>query len=75
MKNLKKQLFLKLKKGNRYSICSCGISNRLPFCDGGHKKLNQESSSNYKSVKITASENVEISLDCANWEGKEKDNI
>ena len=32
---------ISLKKGIKYSICSCGISKRLPFCDGRHKILNE----------------------------------
>jgi len=25
-------------KGKTYSWCSCGLSNKQPFCDGTHKK-------------------------------------
>jgi len=67
LKNIQKPIVLKLKKGNRYSICSCGVSKRLPFCDGKHKELNQQKNSTYKSIKITPSADVEISLNCANW--------
>lgn len=67
MEQTKKPILLKLKKGTRYSICSCGISKRLPFCDGRHKELNEKTNGTYKSIKITPSENIDIVLDCANW--------
>lgn len=61
-----------LKKGNKYSICSCGISKRLPFCDGRHKILNEKCDTNYKSVKITAHDDINLSINCANWENENK---
>ena len=59
-----------LKKGIKYSICSCGISKRLPFCDGGHRILNEKGDANYKSVKITAHDDINLSFNCANWENE-----
>ncbi len=67
MKKVDQPKIIKLKKGMRYSICSCGVSNRLPFCDGRHKALNQETNSNYKSIKIIPTEDIDVSLNCANW--------
>eukprot|EP01080_Neovahlkampfia_damariscottae_P001116 gene1116-10630_t len=29
---------LELKKDRRYSWCTCGLSQKLPLCDGTHKK-------------------------------------
>ena len=61
---------ISLKKGIKYSICTCGISKRLPFCDGRHKILNEQYDTNYKSVKITAHDDINLSFDCANWKNE-----
>ena len=44
---------IQLKAGKKYSICSCGISKSLPFCDNAHRKFNTENGTEYRSVKIT----------------------
>ena len=31
---------IKLKSGKRYKICSCGLSQTLPFCDNAHRDFN-----------------------------------
>jgi len=59
---------VRLKKGVTYKLCSCGVSKILPFCDEEHKKLNEETGSRYKSVKITPDQDVDITADCKNWE-------
>jgi len=33
---------VELEKGKQYAWCSCGASERQPFCDGSHKHLNAE---------------------------------
>ena len=43
---------IKLKAGKKYSICSCGLSNVLPFCDNTHREFNADNATEYKSVKI-----------------------
>jgi len=30
---------VKVEKGKIYFWCSCGLSNKQPFCDGTHSKL------------------------------------
>ena len=30
---------VKVEKGKTYSWCTCGLSNKQPFCDGVHSKL------------------------------------
>jgi len=67
LKIIKDSKSLKLKKDARYSICSCGISNRLPFCDGRHKELNQKEGTSYKSIKIIPSKDVRINIFSTNW--------
>ena len=41
-----------LKAGEKCSICTCGKSKTLPFCDNSHRKFNEEKGTNYKSLKI-----------------------
>ena len=58
---------IKLKAGKRYKICSCGVSQILPFCDNAHREHNEKNGTNYKSVKITAEETVNIDVNSATW--------
>lgn len=39
---------IELVEGEIYSLCSCGKSEKLPFCDGAHKDKAPE----YRSIKI-----------------------
>ncbi|MEM6781977.1 MAG: CDGSH iron-sulfur domain-containing protein [Pseudomonadota bacterium] len=39
---------LELIEGEIYSLCSCGKSEKLPFCDGSHKDKAPE----YRSIKV-----------------------
>ena len=58
---------IKLKAGKKYSICSCGISNSLPFCDNSHRKFNAENGTEYKSLKITPTLDTIIEVDSSLW--------
>ena len=58
---------VKLHKGKKYSICSCGLSKTLPFCDNAHREFNAKNGTDYKSVKITPEETVVLNLDSVNW--------
>tara|TARA_Y100001934_G_C11809813_1_gene521070 strand:+ start:167 stop:361 length:195 start_codon:yes stop_codon:yes gene_type:complete len=58
---------LKLHKGRKYSICSCGMSQLLPFCDNAHREHNEKHRTNYKSVKIIAKETVNININSSTW--------
>ena len=60
---------IQLKAGKRYSLCSCGKSKVLPFCDGAHKELNEQEGSDYKSIKLFPNSDVEVVVHSASWEG------
>ena len=45
---------VKVDKGKTYSWCSCGLSNKQPFCDGTHK------GGKFKSVKYLANSDKEV---------------
>jgi len=46
---------INLEQGKTYFWCSCGLSDKQPFCDGSHKKEGK-----FKSVKFTATETKEV---------------
>ena len=58
---------IKVQKGIKYSICSCGLSNTLPYCDNEHRKYNKKHGTHYKSVKIIAEETIMIKLSSSAW--------
>ena len=62
---------LKLKAGRRYKICSCGLSQILPFCDNAHRDFNAANNTEYKSVKITPDSDtiIEVTSNC--WKSPE----
>ena len=39
---------IELEEGRIYSLCSCGYSEKLPFCDNSHK----EKAPGFKSIKV-----------------------
>ena len=61
---------VKLKFDEKYSICTCGKSKNLPYCDNEHRKLNEEKGTSYKSLKIIPKSDVELELYCSNWDSK-----
>jgi len=46
---------VKIEKGKTYFWCSCGLSQKQPFCDGTHKK-----DGIFKSVKYLANSDKTI---------------
>ena len=57
---------IKLKADKKYSICSCGLSDSLPFCDNTHRKFNATNDI-YKSVKITSEKDTVIEVTSSRW--------
>ena len=60
---------IQLKAGKRYSLCACGKSAVLPFCNGAHKELNEQQGSNYKSIKLFPVSDAEVVVHSATWVG------
>ena len=58
---------VKIKAGKQYSICSCGFSKSLPFCDNVHRTFNTSNNTNYKSIKIMPNKDVTIQVTSSNW--------
>ena len=44
-----------IEKGKTYFWCSCGLSQKQPFCDGAHKKEGK-----FKSIKYLAEKSKEV---------------
>ncbi len=59
---------IKLKAGKKYSICSCGLSESLPFCDNSHREFNVANNIEYKSVKIIPETDTKIDVTSSRWE-------
>ena len=58
---------IKLKVGKKYSICSCGLSQTMPFCDNTHREFNAANDTEYKSVKLTPDHDVNIQVTSSKW--------
>ena len=59
---------IKLKADKKYSICSCGLSGSLPFCDNAHREYNSIHKTEYKSLKITPEKDTLIKVTSSRWE-------
>ena len=46
---------VKVEKDKTYVWCTCGLSQKQPFCDGSHRKERK-----FKSLKYLSVENKEI---------------
>ena len=52
---------VKVEKDKTYFWCSCGVSQKQPFCDGAHKKQGR-----FKSVKYVADEDKILVVEISN---------
>lgn len=53
-----KPVKISVKKGERYSFCTCGYSAKMPLCDGAHKEKAPE----YRSLKFEADKDQDVYL-------------
>ena len=58
---------IKLYAGRRYSLCSCGLSKDLPYCDNAHREYNSKNNTNYKSVKVAPESDTVIDIISSTW--------
>jgi len=68
---MSKDKIIKIKQNVKYSICSCGKSDKLPYCDNNHREYNAENNCSYKSVKIyLLDDNPDklLKIMCSNWD-------
>ena len=65
--NWERDVKINLKRGKQYSICSCGLSRTLPFCDNSHREFNAENGTKYKSVKITSYKEKIVKVTSSKW--------
>lgn len=49
-----------LEAGKRVSWCSCGLSERQPFCDGKHKGVSLQYCSSSKSASVTHTHTITL---------------
>ena len=69
---LNKKVTIKAKEKVKYSICSCGLSNKLPYCDNTHRTYNKLNNTSYKSIKFYLNQDGQLDLYCSNWEKDER---
>lgn len=48
---------VKVEAGKTYAWCTCGLSEKQPFCDGKHKNIDDQP---YKSLKVTYEKEQEL---------------
>ena len=63
---------IKLKANKKYSICSCGLSGILPFCDNTHREFNAANNTEYKSVKITPEKDTIVNVTSSRWQSEQE---
>jgi CDGSH-type Zn-finger protein len=62
-----------LKPGIKVSLCSCGFSKTLPYCDNTHREVNALRGTDYRSIKIYSegSETLVLSAFSKAWKKSE----
>ena len=59
---------INLKSGKKYSICTCGLSKCIPFCDNSHREFNRSNGTEFKSLKIISKNDNIIEVSSSRWE-------
>jgi len=72
MDKLKNSIEIKLKANKKYSFCTCGKNNSLPYCDNKHRTFNEKRDMNYKSMKIFSKEDSTILVSSSTWRNIDK---
>jgi len=68
-------LKISIDSSRQYSICSCGLSKNLPYCDNAHRDYNEKNGTEYKSIKIISDKKINLEVSSSCWgklERKEK---
>ena len=68
---MRKTTIIQLKKNIKCSICSCGVSKKLPYCDNSHREYNRINNTSYKSLKIYLLDDEKMKISCSNWNDEE----
>jgi len=58
---------LNCKKNTKYSLYTCGASNKIPYCDNAHRDINSKLGTNYKSLKIWAKRDTILKILSSTW--------
>ena len=59
---------LNCKKNTKYSVCTCGASNKIPYCDNAHRDINSKLGTNYKSLKIWTKRDTILKVLSSTWD-------
>lgn len=63
----KDEVIVEIQEEKRYSFCTCGLSEVLPYCDNAHREHNDKHGTHYKSLKIRSVKAVKLGLSSATW--------
>ena len=63
---------IKVEKGRKYNVCSCGKSKATPICDNTHRECNKEENTSFKSVKLWSEEDTDLYVYSSNWDDEEE---
>ena len=60
---MNKKIRIKIEKNVKYSICSCGYSKKIPFCDNQHRLYNKKNNTTeYMTLGLSIDNLTELNL-------------